>query len=297
MLGDQSNVNARVSQTINSKNQLSGNFSWQYNHTTNPNLFNFIDASTMTGFNTGLQWTHHFTNTLISNLRYNFSRSAAQATPFFANTQNVSQNAGIQGNDQAPSFWGPPTLSFSSGISSLSDGNFSLNHNTTNQVGENLLWVHGKHNFTFGGDFRRLDFNQLSQQNPRGSVLFTGAFTGDDFADFLLGYPATSSIAYGNADKYFRTSWLDSFANDDWRIKSNLTINFGLRWDFQEPVSELYNRLVNLSIGPELHHRSAGLRHRSSGLHVRPARRVIPTHWFAPTTVSFSRASGSPGGR
>lgn len=249
-LGDQSNVNTRISQTINSKNQLSGNFSWQYNHTTNPNLFNFIDTSTMTGFNTGLQWTYHFTNTLISNLRYNFSRSAAQATPFFANTQNVSQNAGIQGNDQAPSFWGPPTLSFSSGISSLSDGNFSLNHNNTNQVGENLIWVHGKHNFTFGGDFRRLDFNQLSQQNPRGSFLFTGAFTGNDFADFLLGYPATSSIAYGNADKYFRTSWLDSFANDDWRIRSNLTLNFGLRWDFQEPVSELYNRLVNLSIGP-----------------------------------------------
>ncbi len=42
-LGDQSNVNTRVSQTINSKNQVSGNFSWQYNHTTNPNLFNFLD--------------------------------------------------------------------------------------------------------------------------------------------------------------------------------------------------------------------------------------------------------------
>ena len=249
-IGDQSNVNARISQTINSKNQLSGNFSWQYNHTTNPNLFNFIDTSTTTGFNTGLQWTYHFTNRLISNLRYNFSRSATQATPFFANTQNVSQMAGIQGNDQAPSFWGPPSLVFSNGISSLSDGNFALNHNNTNQVGENLIWVHGKHNFTFGGDFRRLDFNQLSQQNPRGSFVFTGAFTGNDFADFLEGLPATSSIAYGNADKYFRTSWLDTFANDDWRIKSNLTINFGLRWDFQEPVNELYNRLVNLSIGP-----------------------------------------------
>ncbi len=250
-LGNQSNLNARVSQTIDSRNQLSGNFSWQYNHTTAPNLFGFADTSTMTGFNTGLQWTHHFSTTLISNLRYTFSRSAAQATPFFANTQNVSQNAGIQGNDQAPSFYGPPSLSFSNGISGLSDGNFSSNHNTTNQAGESLIWVHGKHNLTLGGDFRRLDFNQLSQQNPRGSFLFNGEFTGNAFADFLLGFPATSSIAYGNADKYFRTSWIDTFANDDWRIKSNLTINFGLRWDFQQPVSELYNRLVNLNIGPD----------------------------------------------
>ena len=144
-----------------------------------------------------------------------------------------------------------PACRSPSGITGLSDGNFALNHNDTNQVGESLIWVHGKHNVTFGGDFRRLDFNQLSQQNPRGSFAFTGAFTGNDFADFLEGLPATSSIAYGNgADKYFRASWLDGFVNDDWRMRSNFTLNFGLRWDYQAPVNELYNRLVNLNIGP-----------------------------------------------
>ena len=251
-LGNQGNVNLRVSHTINNKNQLTGNFSWQNSDTTNPNLFGFVDSNTMNGFNTGLQWTYHFSSTLMSNLRYNFSRSAAQTTPYFANTQNVSANAGILGNDQSPAFYGPPSLSFSGGITGLSDGNFALNHNNTNQVGESLIWVHGKHNITFGGDFRRLDFNQLSQQNPRGSLLFNGEFTGNDFADFLEGYPATSSIAYSpaGADKYFRASWLDGFANDDWRMRSNFTLNFGLRWDYQAPVNELYNRLVNLNIGP-----------------------------------------------
>jgi len=250
-LTNQSNVNTRISQTINSKNQLTGNFAYQKNHTTNPNLFDFIDTTSMTGVNAGLQWTYHFTNRLISNLRYQFSRSASQSVPFFANTTNISGNAGIQGNDQSPLFYGPPTISFSSGISSLSDGNYALNHNQTSAVGENLIWVHGKHNITFGGDFRRLDFNQISQQNPRGSLLFNGSFTGNDFTDFLLSLPATSSIAYGNADKYFRTLWLDDFVSDDWRIKNNLTINFGVRWDFQAPVTELYNRLVNLSVGPD----------------------------------------------
>lgn len=250
-IGNQSNVNARVSQTINTKNQISGGFSWQDSDTTNPNLFGFIDPTTMAGINSNVQWTHHFTTYLISNLRYGFSRSAGQTTPFFANKQNVSGTAGILGNDQSPLFWGPPSLSFSSGITGLSDGNFSLNHNSTNQVGESLIWVHGNHNFTFGGDFRRLDFNQLSQQNPRGSFLFTGAFTGNDFADFLEGLPATSSLAYGNADKYFRASWVDSYVNDDWRIRSNLSLNIGLRWDFQAPVTEKYNRLVNLNIGED----------------------------------------------
>ena len=126
-----------------------------------------------------------------------------------------------------------------------------MNHNSTNQIGENLIWVHGKHNFTFGGEYRRLDFNQLSQQNPRGSFVFTGAFTGNDFADFLEGVPATSSIAFGNADKYFRASWVDGFVNDDWRISNSFSLNIGVRWDFQAPVNELYNRLVNLNIGPD----------------------------------------------
>ncbi len=248
-IGNQSNVNARVSHTINTKNQISGGFAWQDSDSTNPNLFGFVDPTTMTGINSNVQWTHHFSPYVISNLRYSFSRSAGQTTPYFANTENVSAKAGIQGNDQSPLFWGPPSISFSSGITGLSDGNFSLNHNNTNQVGENLIWVHGNHNFTFGGDIRRLDFNQLSQQNPRGSFLFNGAFTGNDFADFLEGLPATSSIAYGNADKYYRASWVDSFVNDDWRINSSLSLNIGVRWDFQAPVTELYNRLVNLNIG------------------------------------------------
>jgi len=249
-IGNQSNVNTRISETINSKNQLTVNFAWQDSRTTNPNLFGFVDSTTMTGINTSLQWTYHFTTTLISNLRYNFSRSAAQTIPFFANSQNVSGLAGIRGNDQASEFWGPPSLSFSSGITGISDANFSLNHNDTSQASESLTWIHGSHNVSFGADFRRLDLNQLSQQNPRGSFVFTGAFTGNDFADFLLGYPATSSIAYGNADKYFRALWLDGFATDDWRINTSLSINIGLRWDFQGPFNELYNRLVNLNIGP-----------------------------------------------
>jgi hypothetical protein len=248
--GNQSNVNVRVSHTIDSKNQVSGNFSWQNSDTTNPNIFGFVDSTSITGINTGLQWTHHFSTTLISNLRYSFSRSAGQTTPFFASPSNVPAGAVVPGSDQTPGFSGAPTLIFSNGIAGVSDANFSLNHNDTNQIGENLIWIHGDHNITFGGDFRRLDFNQLSQQNPRGTFVFTGAFTGNAFADFLLGYPATSSIAYGNADKYFRASWVDGFANDDWRIKPNLSINIGLRWDFQAPVNELYNRLVNLNVGP-----------------------------------------------
>ena len=109
----------------------------------------------------------------------------------------------------------------------------------------------------FGADYKKLQFNDLSQQNPRGRFSFTGAATqagalgtGSDFADFLLGIPDTSAIAFGNADKYFRTSSYDAFVIDDWRINSALTLNIGGRWEYSAPVTEKYGRLVNLDIAP-----------------------------------------------
>jgi hypothetical protein len=111
-ISNQTNINSRVSETINAKNQVSGNFAWQSSNSSTPNLFNFIDTTKMTGINTGVQWNYHITTRLISNLRYNFSRSATNLTPFFANSENVSADGGILGNDQAAQFWGPPSLRF-----------------------------------------------------------------------------------------------------------------------------------------------------------------------------------------
>lgn len=75
-----------------------------------------------------------------------------------------------------------------------------------------------------------------------------GGSIGSDLADFLLGVPDTSQIAYGNADKYFRQKVYDLFVNDEWRIKPELTLNVGLRWDYGTPMTELKDRLVNLDI-------------------------------------------------
>ena len=76
------------------------------------------------------------------------------------------------------------------------------------------------------------------------------AGTGSDLADFLLGIPDTAAIAFGNADKYLRGWGYDAFINDDWRVKSGLTMNVGLRWEFAEPFTEVHNRLANLDVAP-----------------------------------------------
>ena len=212
------NLQTRLSKFLSFNNQFFGGFAFQDQRADNPNVFGFVDTTDTLGLIANGNWSHNFTRRLFMKTGYQFSRYSSTTRPFFANRENVSGNAGITGNNQEPANWGPPSLSFTSGIAGLSDSLPSIIHNQTSAVSESLTWNRRSHNITFGGDFRRQQFNSLSQQNPRGAFTFTGAASGNDFADFLLGVPDTSSIAFGNADKYFRESVYDAYLTDDWRI-------------------------------------------------------------------------------
>jgi hypothetical protein len=245
----QDSLNAHVFKMINRKNMINGGFNFQLSHSDSPNLFEFVDRSRTLGLNSNFNWRHFFSQRFTASFGYAYSRYDARLMPYFANQIDVSGDARIAGNDQSPINYGPPSLSFSSGIAGLSDGQASNNRNQTSAGSASLFWLHGAHNVSFGGDFRRQQFNYLSQQNGRGSFTFTGALTGNDFADFLLGTPDTISIAYGNADKYFRDSVSDAFVADDWRVRPGLSLNLGLRWEYGSPVTEEYGRLANLDVG------------------------------------------------
>jgi trimeric autotransporter adhesin len=251
-------LQSRFDKELNSKNELYGNFAFQSTRQGSPNVFGFLDTTDALGLNTAVHWSHRFHQRMFLSLGYTFSRLATHVSPFWENRENISGEAGITGNNQDPMNWGPPTLTFSSGLVGLSDAVSSFDRNQTSAVSLAMLWYRDHHNFSFGGDYRWQEFNYLSQQNPRGTFTFTGAATqgnesgaiagGSDLADFLLGIPDTSSVAFGNADKYFRESVYDAFFADDWRVNPQLTINAGVRWEYGAPITELYNRLVNLDI-------------------------------------------------
>ncbi len=198
------NLQTRYNKTIGRKNFISILFAMQNARLDNTNLFGFLDTGDRLSYNLMANFRHNFTPRFFTNVGFQFNRFISRVTPFFANRDNVSGNAGITGNDQSALNWGPPTLNFTSGIASLSDGLPSFTRNQTGTASVDNLWARARHNISFGGDFRRQEFNFLSQQDPRGTFTFTGAATGSDFAGFLLGVPDTSSIAFGNADKYFR---------------------------------------------------------------------------------------------
>jgi hypothetical protein len=260
-VGNSDNLNSRLNQTIGKKDRLSGGVGYMGSNSTTPNIFNFVDTGTARNISANVAWSHNFTAKVINNLRYNFSRSRNLTSPFFANRDNIAADLGITGTSQAPLNWGPPTLSFTN-YAGLSDNPASLKRNQTSGVGDSLIWVHGVHNMTFGADYRRQQINQASDPNARGQFTFTGASTADlvngvaaagtgfDLASFLLGRPDTAALRYGNTSLYFRTAAYDVYMADDWRLNPKFSLNYGVRWDYQSPITELYGRLANLDVAP-----------------------------------------------
>ena len=251
-------LQSRLDKSIGRRDEFYGGFGFQNTRADSLNLFHFEDTTDTLGLDGHVNWQHRVGSETFVLLGYHFTRLRTLVRPQFANRENISGDAGITGNDQDPTDWGPPGLTFSSGIAPLSDAQSEFNRNRTDNGSLKVTTTYWKHTITAGGDFRRQEFNELSQQNPRGNFTFTGAATsgtgststtsGSDFADFLLGIPDTSSLAFGNADKYFRQSVYDAYATDDWRVLPELTINAGIRWEYGAPLTELFGRLVNLDI-------------------------------------------------
>jgi hypothetical protein len=254
----QDSLLTRLDKTISRRDEVYGAFNLQSTRASTGSLFGFTDKTDTLGINTNINWSHRFNQRLFLYATYRFSRQRIHITPYFENRQNISGNAGISGNNQDPTYWGPPALTFSSGITPLIDQQSSFNRNRTDGFSGSVGMYRGRHNVTLGGDFRKQQYNDLFQEDPRGTFTFTGAATqsaasassGSDLADFLIGVPDTSSIAFGNADKYLRQNVFDAYAADDWRVESNLTLNLGLRWEYGAPMTEIHGRLVNLDVAP-----------------------------------------------
>jgi outer membrane receptor protein involved in Fe transport len=132
----------------------------------------------------------------------------------------------------------------------------------TYTLSDNVIWNRGKHNWRFGGDYRRILQSFHSARNGSGDFTFTGfatalyvngqeqQSTGSDFADFLLGLPQQSSIQFGTNSYNFRANSYDLFVQDDWRIRTNLSLILGLRYEYNGPYTEAKNQIANLDVAP-----------------------------------------------
>lgn len=144
------------------------------------------------------------------------------------------------------------------GVENVDFNNFSIGTNTNelHQVNNTFQWrdnfskVIGTHTIQAGGEFHydQVNTNPIAQLN--GSFTFFGSQTGVDFADFLLGIPSQYNQSQLQPF-YGRNKFAGLFAQDSWRIRKNLTLNYGLRWDRIEPWYEKYNQIATFEPGQQ----------------------------------------------
>ncbi len=110
---------------------------------------------------------------------------------------------------------------------------------------DELSWVKGNHTFKFGVDVRRARFDQFYYYNVNGEYTFNNSGPnaiipgdGDQYAEFLLGLADSYSQGSGQREDV-RSTAVYPFAQDSWKIRPNLTLNYGLRWEFTPPPTDI----------------------------------------------------------
>jgi hypothetical protein len=118
------------------------------------------------------------------------------------------------------------------------------------QFTDSFSVIRGRHSFKFGGDEHYYRFDQTLYFDPNGQFLFYGGNAGTSYADFLLGLP--SVYIQGSAQtENVRSHSTYLFAQDSWKIKPNLTLNYGLRWELDNPMKDTGNRIQTFRPGQQ----------------------------------------------
>ncbi len=259
---DAHNLSTRLIHSFPNRNRLSGSYQLQSRNSEMAQLFGFRDETTGRGQSAELAFTRNFTPRTIVNLRGSFSRNRSETIPFFAYGRDVAAELGIQGTSRDPRNYGPPSLTFTN-FGSLNAASPARRSDQTAGFSGDILLVRRSHNVSFGAGYRRMQNNSLTDQNGRGTFSFSGLATsaldgrgqplpntGFDLADLLLGRPQSSSIRYGSSDIYFRSTAFNAHLQDDWRVRSNFSLNVGVRYEFATPPHEKYGRMANLDVAP-----------------------------------------------
>jgi hypothetical protein len=270
------------------QNNINFGLNWTRSATTLVNPFpSLAGGNSLQGLNASAGWTYgkgRATNTF----RVNYNHNHVATTNLFSNVQNVAGDAGINGVSTNPFDWGLPGISFTT-FGGLTDPVPRRELDQTFTFSDTISWSRGKHNWRFGGDYRRILQSFRSAKNAQGSFVFTGfatsqfaggtgvpvANTGYDFADFLLGLPQQTTLQSGTNSYDFRANSFDAYAQDDFRFRPSISFNLGLRYEYNGPYTEAHGQIANLNVG-------------SSFTSAQP---VVPTGAVLPSTGALATSS------
>jgi len=263
----------KYGERVDFNNRKTGNWSWYY-HLDNSNLHNALPSSfpSVPGFPTTtpsraqafvMSNTKTFGATAVNEARFSFFRTVLHLDNPAGSFADLPSLGFITGEGTLGIV---PLPGYKTYLPQITLKNISLNlgvptlntfqPNTTYMVSDVFSKATGKHTWKFGGEFRYLQINERNYASPNGQFVFDGTVTGSDIADFLLG--ATSNIGgngpYTQAALQLldsRTRYGGAFAQDAWKVKPNLTLNLGLRWEVSMPFYDTQGKIQTFVPGQQ----------------------------------------------
>ena len=255
-------ISSRFDHTLSSKDSLYGTYNYYDNPAFEPSNA-LCGTRVLPGFgcNTGLTTqligiveTHTFTPNLTNEVRAGFNRLRQPRIQEDDSVDFVSQFK-IPGT-----FFGETP--FNGGVPQVAINGFSTIGGATNlpqdrrdntyQFVDNLIWIKSTHTLKFGFDVRRFQSNLYFISQGRGIFNFntpanstTVPTSGHPFADLLIGIPTSTQRNPLGPSTYSRTTSFNVYTQDDWKVNSRLTLNLGLRWELNTPMTEKYNTIAS----------------------------------------------------
>jgi Carboxypeptidase regulatory-like domain/TonB-dependent Receptor Plug Domain len=183
--------------------------------------------------------THMFRPNLLNELRFGYNQFPQPGT----DTQRIDpRSVGIEPMNNVP---GLPGILVTGFIGYGYTGNDFKDEQNNFQFFDTLSWVRGTHSLKFGAEYRK-NFMMSSGVPFQGRFSFNAQYTGNAFADFLLGAPNQVIVANGPAVIDMRASNYNFFVQDDWKVNRCLTLNVGLRYEYDSmPTDVALGKLLN----------------------------------------------------
>ena len=249
----------RIDHTLNEKNRIFGRFSdysvdrqdppW----TSNPvaGNGNFATQYNIRGKSIALSWTSVLSPSALNELRAGFNRDNAQSNPLGL-TVGKSQAAdyGLNGIPAGPFDAGIPPINISQ-LQRLGTAPWRPQVQVAQvwQLLDTFSLLRGSHSFKFGYEFRHESNNFLDAESPQGQITATGIYTGNTgngVPDFLLGDVSSAAFTTPTVVHNFKNA-NNLFAQDSWRVRPNLTLTYGIRYELYSPLLNHQNALANFT--------------------------------------------------
>ncbi len=196
------------------------------------------------GQNLAVSETHVFNPGMVWEARFGFNRLRREVRHQNAG-HDIAAELGIPGLSADPRFTGFPAVNVA-GFDNLSD-NIALpilREDETFHVLHNFTWVKGRHTWKWGAEYRHFSDAGIQGFFGRGQFNFLGAFTQNPLADLLLGFPTfTIQTVIDNPFRQSASSW-SGFLQDDWKLSPRLTLNLGLRYEWNQPAVDAEDRFT-----------------------------------------------------